>query len=159
MINYFKDCQTLDEAKKLFWDLAKQFHPDKGGSKEQFQDLQNQFENFKPQSEKFEGEADKWNAFEYASIIKGLITIPEIEIEIIGSWIWVTGNTKPYKDRIKEIDTGDTYKRGFHKKKECWYFSPRGYRKHTSKEYSLDEIRASYGGQKVEKEEQKKISA
>lgn len=149
MINYFKDCKTLDEAKKLYWDLAKELHPDKNGStqeaEEAFKAMANQFEAFKPETEKFEGESAKWNAAEYAHIIEQLLKIPNIVVEICGSWIWLSGETKPNKEQIKAINTGDSYKRGWSKNKEMWYFSPAGYRRKSGGEYSMDEIRANYG--------------
>ena len=160
MQNYFENCKTLDEAKKLYWDLAKQFHPDKeGGSKEAFQELGRQFENFQPEKEKYKGETEQWNAPEYMHVINQLMKIPEIVIEICGSWIWVSGNTKPHKEEIKAVHTGDSLKKPiWHSKKEMWYVSPVDYRKFSKKETTMDEIRDFYGSHKVnrdEKEEEK----
>ena len=46
-----------------------------------------------------------------------------IEIEVCGSWVWVSGDTKPHKERLKAL--------GFcwHSKKHCWYKSSNGYRR------------------------------
>lgn len=151
--NYFQNCQTLDEAKSLFWSLAKVHHPDKGGNTATFQEILNQFESFKPGSEKFEGEFEAFNSAEYASIISQLVVIPEIVVEVCGSWVWVSGNTKPYKEEIKAIVTGDSYKRGWSQKKGMWYFSPAGYRKRSKAEYHMNEIRSMYGSTIVEKKE------
>lgn len=145
MRRYFKDCKTLDEAKKLYYQLAMKMHPDKGGSTEEFQELQHQFENFQPGEEKFKGEKEKWNAKEFSHIIEQLINIPDIEIEVCGSWIWISGDTKPHKESIKAIETGQTYKRGFSKHKLMWYFSPKGYRKLSKESLSMEEIRNNYG--------------
>lgn len=71
--------------------------------------------------------------------IKGLI------IEVCGSWLWISGDTKPVKDQIKAVETGESYKRGWHKTKGLWYFSPTSYRKYSKEEKSIDEIRALYG--------------
>lgn len=159
MIQYFKNVKTLDEAKKLFWDLAKVHHPDKGGDTATFQEILNQFENFKPGEEKFQGEFAKWDSDDFVSILLGLIKIPEIVVEVCGSWIWISGNTKPYKDDLKSIETGETFKRGFSPKKSMWYFSPSGYRKKSKKELSIDEIRDHYGSEKVKKEEKELLNA
>src|SRR5690348_1679930 len=94
--NYFSDCKTIDEAKKKFYQLAKIHHPDKGGNTATFQEISNQFEKFKPSSEKFTGEFDSFNGKEYAAIIEQLIKIPSIIVEVCGSWVWVSGDTKPY---------------------------------------------------------------
>lgn len=152
MTNYFAACTTLDEAKKAFYALAKIHHPDRGGDTATMQEILRQFESFKPQTEKFAGESAQWNSAEYAAIVNALIAMPEIIVEIIGSFIWVSGNTKPYKDAIKAVAVGDSYKSAmWHSKKAMWYFAPVGYRKFTGGEMSIDEIRNAYGSTVVNK--------
>lgn len=51
MTQYFASCKNKDEAKKLFRKLAKQYHPDHGGSKEKMIELQKQYDLFIPASE------------------------------------------------------------------------------------------------------------
>lgn len=155
--NYFSTCKTLDEAKKKFWELAKVHHPDKGGNTATFQEILNQFQAFKPSSEKFTGEYAAFNSGEYAHIIVQLMHIPEITIEVCGSWVWVSGNTKPYKDQIKGVQTGTSYKVGFSGQKSMWYFSPSGYKKHSKKVFSIDEVRNLYGSKRVVKKERTKV--
>lgn len=41
---------------------------------------------------------------EFRNIINTLINLEGIEIEIIGRWIWISGNTKPYKQKLKELN-------------------------------------------------------
>lgn len=156
-MNYFKDCTTIDEAKKLFWDLAKKHHPDMGGDTAIFQEINNQFEQFTPGQEKFTGESDQWSASEYAHIINQLIVIPEIVIEIVGCFIWISGNTKPYKEQIKEIDTGEGFRRGWSRDKNKWYFSPKGYRKKSSKHFSYEEIQNLFDKEEVNKKAKKQL--
>lgn len=144
-MNYFNNCKTLDEAKKLFWELAKVHHPDKGGNTATFQEILNQFEKFKPATEKFKGETESFDGKEYAQIISQLLNINEIVVEVCGSWVWVSGNTKPHKEEIKAVVTGESYNRGFSKTKSMWYFSPSGYRKRSKTELNIGEIRNMYG--------------
>lgn len=156
--NYFSTCKTLDEAKQMFWQLAKIHHPDKGGNTATFQEILNQFHAFKPSKEKFTGEYQNFNSAEYSHIIVQIVHIPEIKIEICGSWIWISGNTKPYKDVIKKVETGKTYKVGFSGKKAMWYFSPSGYKKSSARVLNIDEIRNLYGSKEVKKEEKEKVA-
>jgi len=151
MTNPFIGVQTLDEAKKLFHKLAIIHHPDKGGRKEDFQELLNYFHAFRPETEheKFKGEYDQWDGVAYAEIIFQLIKIPGIEIVVCGSFIWLEGNTKPVKEQIKAIDTGEEMKRGFSPKKGQWYFSPRKYRRRSKKTHSYEEIKGMFGAEKV----------
>ena len=146
-MSHFNECKSLDEAKVLYKKLALQLHPDRSGydSTADFQAMQNQFENFRPTSEKFKGEFDAWNAVEYAELIQQLMQIPDITIEICGSWIWLAGNTKPVKEQIKAVDTGEGMRRGWSKNKQKWYFSPKGYKKRNGKVLDFEEIQNLYG--------------
>jgi curved DNA-binding protein CbpA len=152
-MNYFQSCSTLDEAKALYKKLAFQLHPDVSGrdSKAEFQEMCNQFEKFKPQAEKYQTEWEQWSASDYMQIIDELLKIPNLEIELIGSFIWVGGDTRAAKDRLKAIQN-DLFKPAqWHKKKMLWYFAPADYRKFSKKEYSMDDLRAAYGSQTFER--------
>jgi len=62
-----------------------------------------------------------------------------ITIEVIGCFVWVTGDTKPHKDRLKAL------RFQWHSKKTAWYLKPEDYKRQSRREYGLDEIRAMYG--------------
>jgi hypothetical protein len=64
-----------------------------------------------------------------------------LEIEICGSWIWVSGNTKPFKDILKEA--------GFKwaPKKEMWHFRPDDYKSFNRGTWDMDKIRMKHGSQ------------
>lgn len=152
-MNYFQACTTLDEAKALYKKLAFQLHPDVSGrdSKAEFQEMCNQFERFKPQTEKYQTEYENWSAPDYMQIIDELLKIPNIEIELIGSFIWIGGDTRNAKDKIKEI-RNDLFKPAqWHKKKMLWYFAPSDYRKFSNREFSMDDLRTAYGSQTFER--------
>ena len=155
---YFTECKSLDEAKQLYKKLCVKLHPDVSGydSTADFQRMQAEFEKFRPGKEKFEGEFAQWDATEYAFIINQLIKIGGISIEICGSWIWLSGDTKPVKEKIKAFDTRESMRRGWSKNKAMWYFSPKGYRKRSSKKMEYEEIKNMFGSQRVRKDEDKK---
>jgi len=150
-MNYFKNCTTTDEAKKTYWKLALKLHPDQGGDTASFQELNNQFEAFRPGKEKFEGEEANWQDLSpvYTNIINELLKLDGITIEIVGSYIWVGGNTYPHKKAIKGIDCGEEMKALWARKKKMWYFKPANYKPRYRKEYDMESIREIYGSQKV----------
>jgi len=53
--------------------------------------------------------------------------------------VWVTGNTRTYKDRLKDLNFN------WHSKKFAWYMKPENYKRRSHREYGLDEIREMYG--------------
>ena len=155
MKNYFEGCKSLDEAKALYKKWCFKLHPDVSGydSAEEFKAMQNQFEVFKPQTEKYQNEYANWSAPDYMKIIEELLKIPNLEIELIGSFIWVGGDTRAGKDRIKAIEN-ELYKPAqWHSKKFLWYFAPSDYRKFSKKDFSLDDLRAAYGSEFFKREE------
>ena len=154
MKNYFANCITVQEAKALFRKLAQKLHPDTGGNEEAFKTMLNEFHLFRPSEERYEGESTNFQKYSgsFAEAIERLIKIKikGIIIDVAGSWIWITGNTKEVKEEIKAA-AGESYKVSFSKKKMAWYFKPAdsNYRKRHSTEYSIDEIKGMWGGERI----------
>jgi hypothetical protein len=151
---YFASCSTIDEAKKVYRTLAFLLHPDKGGTKEQFQDLQNQFESFRPTEQKYQSEYSdfKAQAADFMEIIERLRVIPSIEVELIGSWIWVSGDTRPVSDRIKAAADGTGFKTSWNRARSCWQIHSGNYQKRSGELLSKEEISARYGSTKYEQQ-------
>ena len=86
-------------------------------------------------------------------ILQRIISFEGINIEIVGCWIWVDGNTYSYKDALKEI--------GFKwaSQKKQWYWKSEVYQKKSRKTLSMDEIRNYYGSVKIQTEKLRAIEA
>ena len=156
-IRYFQPKPTtLEELKKAYRQLAKDHHPDAvGGDGESMKIINNEYDFLFPQLKNIhvnaEGETyTKENdevADYFKDIINKIIGFKGIVIEIIGTFIWISGDTKPYKDTFKEL--------GFKwsGKKFSWYKAPEGYIKRSRKIFSMDDIREMYGSQTVKGKE------
>ena len=74
------------------------------------------------------------------AIIDALLNF-DLTIEIIGTWIWVSGDTFAVKAQLKEL--------GFKwaSKKKAWYWHPEGYVRMHKKNFTLDEIKNMHGSQ------------
>lgn len=160
MLNYFSDCHSIEQIKTRYRELAQKFHPDHaGGSNEIMKEINLQYEQQK--GRKFTGvnhETKKtyeqtFDPFDgYREIITALINISGIEIELIGTWLWVTGVKKEDKEKqaiLKELG----FK--FSGKKLAWYYHSGQYRKKSKKNLSIDEIRNMYGSEKVNRDQDK----
>jgi len=159
MKKYFENCNNLDEVKKEYRRLAKLNHPDIGGSEATMKDINSQYDqainNMKDTTSTKKAESQVYEADLYRDIINELIKYRELEIEICGWFIWISGNTKPYKDQIKKL--------GFRwASKKCqWYHKPDWYFSKNRSEWSMDDIRNKYGSEKIKKtenEKQKQVS-
>ena len=72
-----------------------------------------------------------------------------LKIEICGTWVWVSGNTKVHKEKLKAA------KFIWSSKKTCWYFRAEGYKSRNHKTWSMEKIQEVYGSKLVQDEQQK----
>ena len=82
-----------------------------------------------------------------------IIHFPDLVIEICGSWVWISGDTKKYKDHLKEA--GFRYAAN----KKSWYCSPEGGPKKRGQNWSMGRIRETFGSKRVKTEEKTKVAA
>lgn len=158
---YFKNIQTLEVLKKEYHRLVMKHHPDVGGNLEIIQDVNREYESIfqqvknkhKNKDGEFYTKDTEEIASEFIDLIAELLNLNNINIEIIGSFVWVSGNTKPHKEILKKLGLR------WHAKKKCWYLSPSGYRRFGKNDYSMDEIRSIYGVQYSKSVKNKEITA
>ena len=84
--------------------------------------------------------------------LNAVIGMEGIEIEICGSWVWLSGNTYPYKDAIKSA--------GFKwaSKKKRWYFRPEEWASRKARgTMTMDQIREVHGSTTVKVKQRKTI--
>ena len=144
-MNYFKDCKTIDEVKALYRTLAKQHHPDRGGSTETMQAINIEYafvcakilkgENISTA----ETEEEILKAEKYREALEKIISLEGIIIELVGAWIWVTGNTYPHRAIFKQAGYLFAYK------KVAWYFRTDEFKTHNRHQLTLEQIKAKYG--------------
>jgi hypothetical protein len=154
-MNYFVNCQSVEEAKKIYRALLMQYHPDHAGQEGEAitKDIISQFKaflkNFVSQSFNSYYQDKEWKPTAgaetpFQDILQKIIDL-DCEIEIIGYWIYCF-NSKSVKDQLKEMGFW------FSGKHKAWVYSGKPKRNIGSKE-TTDELRARKGSQKVEKEE------
>lgn len=136
-MNQFSAINDIKELKKAYFKLAMQHHPDKGGCEEVFKKLSNDYEERHKELSSEDNLSDS-----FSELVSGLMNLGnDITIELVGSWIWVSGNTKPYKEQLGKNGLGLVYAR----KKKMWYYHEGEYKKRGKKTKSMDEIRGKYG--------------
>ena len=174
MTKYFDKVSTLEELRKQYKNLLKKYHPDNvNGSTKATQEINVEYDNlFKALKDRHDsctkgkGQATtgsngkmnyddmKYDFREDAKlreVLQRIIGFEGINMEIVGCWIWVDGNTYGYKDMFREIG----FKWAREKKK--WYFHTEVFRKRSHKILSMDDIRNYYGSTEVEREEKREL--
>lgn len=147
--NEFKGIDGINEAKKIYKNLAKKLHPDVGGSDDLFKIL-NEVYNYILENGINTSENSEFD-LELEKIISQILYYENIIIEIVGSWIWLQGETRAIKEVLKVL--------GFKwaSKKKMWYYGEMKGR--NPKQKSMDDIKAKYGCQTVHTKGQKRVSA
>ena len=147
IINEFKVIEGINEAKKIYKKLAKVLHPDVGGNEEEFKLLNAVYtdliENKIYFSNSYKIDVELEKIISLILHLEGIITI-----ELIGSWIWISGDTREIKEKLKEI--------GFKwaSKKKMWYYGEMKAKNPNPK--SIDEIKSKYGSTTLKDDKNKK---
>lgn len=150
-MKYFAACTTLEALKHEYRRLCMIHHPDRGGDTatmaaindeydEAFRRIQSDHTTTQQTTESHEAE-EAPEAFR--AVISRLVILAGINIEICGSWVWVTGNTYPNREALKAAGLR------YSKEKAAWYWKPEGSRSKARRQYSLDEIRELHGSERI----------
>jgi len=144
----FNGIEGINEAKKVYKELAKKLHPDVGGDNEMFKILNEVYNNILENGLNFLNE-DEFD-LELEKVISKILHFENIVIEVVGSWIWLSGDTKSIKETLKELN----FKWAL--KKKMWYYGEMKGR--NPKQKSMDDIKAKYGSQTIKNKPRNKIS-
>ena len=148
-MRWFNGCTSLDQVRTLYKKLAKQHHPDLGGDTLTMQEINKEyaFASAKLISganlTEEEAEHQILSSEAYRKALEAIIHLEGITIELVGWWIWVTGNTRPLRAELKAAGYF------FASKKLAWYFRTADYKVSRGGKKSLDEIRAKYGSEVI----------
>jgi curved DNA-binding protein CbpA len=155
-MKFFEHVKTLDELRKEYRRLAFIYHPDKGGDTALMQMLNDQYErlsrklingtaDFSDARKEYEMQVSE----EIREMLDKIIFLQGVDIEMIGAWIWITGNTFPIRATLKGLGFM------FSHPKTAWYWHKGEYRKKNGKIQSMDDMREFWGSQKIETESAK----
>lgn len=159
MNKYFNSTNTLEELRKQYKELLKQHHPDNGGNVSEMQEINAEYDRlFKILKDKHENNSAGQNEpqsgydnmkYDFAEdeklreMLNKIINFESIDIELVGAWIWLSGNTYAHKKELKEL--------GFKwaSQKKMWYWHSEAFRKKSRKTLSMDDIRSYYGSTEI----------
>ncbi len=155
-MTYFKSINTLEELRKQYRDLLKIHHPDNGGNVSDMQEINTEYDRlFKALKDKHESKSADGKESAYSKnmydwkndkalrdVLEKIIHFNGIEINLVGAWIWLDGNTYQYKEELKGI--------GFKwsKNRKKWYWNNGEYIGRGNKKISFSQIENKYGSTK-----------
>jgi hypothetical protein len=149
---------TKEIIKRAYRVASSLYHPDRNSAGLQMMQMVNEaYQVLKDFTGCVEGvsEAEAENqdyGFTLSEALQSIINLDGLDVEICGSWVWVTGDTKAHKAILNEA--------GFKwaSKKVAWYLRPEGDRAKYRGKCSLDDIRERHGSQRA-KSYRKNIAA
>lgn len=163
---YFQNTKwDIESMRAEYRRLCLAMHPDKGGSHEAFVEMKNEYDeiigrlaaheagtaNAEKRAPRYTRESEK----EFCAAIERFLNIPGIVVEICGSWLWISGNTFPVHEQIKNAGAK------FSGNKKMWYWAATMAQGKVHGHYSMNKIRSRFGSERIEStaEEMAKIAA
>ena len=146
------DCEsvTKDMVKKAYLEAAKKFHPDRNPAGDHVMKMVNAaYEFLKGPSIRYplkvSVNSESGNFSDAVSVaINAIIDLSGLEIEVCGSWVWVSGDTKTHKEILK----ANGFR--FSGPKKLWYFRHESsHRRFCRTSHTMDYIRGKFGSQSL----------
>ena len=120
-LKYFNQCKSLDEVKAEYKRYVQRLLPREGnaGDPSELVHVENEYHEIS-QRPKFQDltEEVKEEYLGYPNKVKILIRLG-LDLEMCGSWLWVSGNTIDHKEQLKELGLR------YSPNKKMWYYRPK----------------------------------
>lgn len=146
---WFAGFETPEAIKIRYRKLAMKYHPDRGGDVEAMQEINAQYQdalkycdgqtsedNGKEYTYRYQAEVEQAIMEKIAELLS--LNMSQVDVALIGVWIWITGDTKPVKDSLKEAGCK------WHTKRKCWYWH-NGKKRRSYSKAGLGQIAEKYG--------------
>lgn len=147
-MKYFEHLRTLKEIKAEYHRLTKLHHPDVGGDTATMQEINRQYKEAVQWIAKHGEGRDRQDAAqevpeEFAAAVAAVVNLDGIVLDLVGAWIWATGNTRAHKEALKAAG----YR--WASRKFAWYWRPEWAAVGRGSQKSLDEIKDKYGSERI----------
>lgn len=151
-MKYFENCKNLDELKREYRRLSKIHHPDLGGDLETMKAVNNAYEaafEMLKNQQNAKAKADPTGKTKYTTetpeefrkVVETLLKL-DLIVELCGSWLWISGDTKPHREKLKSVGCR------WSSSKKMWYWRHQEDGCSWSKgKKTMGQIRSKYGSQ------------
>lgn len=159
-MNYFTRGMTPAEIKARYRELAMEWHPDRPQNRERqaeatakmqainaaYHAALKNADGFTEKGTDGEQHTYRYNEANEAAateIIDKLLQLKmeNVDIALIGAWVWVIGETKQYKEMLGK----DGLKLSWHSKRVAWYWKPTEWQSRYNSKASLEDLAKYYG--------------
>ena len=159
MKKFFDKIENLEDLRKEYHRLAFINHPDKGGDVKTMQLINDQYdklsktliscnETYSESRKEYEQQVSE----ELREKLSRIIHLPGIVIELIGSWLWLSGDTFNVREILKDEGFSFSHTKG------AWYWHKGEYFKKSGQILTMEQIRDYWGHKKVESEPSEQLN-
>lgn len=140
-----REYETIADVKKHFRELSKKYHPDMGGTDTQFREVYSEYEYLIKHFIEREYKDVRMSEMVKA-LIDELMYYEDMELEVIGDWLWVDTDRK--NDKLLK-DLGFFWS----SKHSKYYYSGKTKKVTKCSSYSMQDMRNMMGNKKIAKKE------
>ncbi len=114
-MDWFAGCHTVPEIKARYRELAKRHHPDWGGDNETMKAINAAYHAALRQrnGESCTGDDGREHTYRYNEAVEQAVIdklaavlalrMQGVRVLLIGTWLWVVGDTRPHKEALKRL--------------------------------------------------------
>jgi hypothetical protein len=155
-MNFFHGFTSVNEIKKEWRRLCFLHHPDVGGDTATMQQVNRQYHEAlsRANGQTAAGGDGKDHTYYYNQEREQAVMdkvdellqkkLAGIEILLVGTWVWVTGDTRPVKDSLKEAGLS------WHSKRGMWYWHTPQYKWTYNAKATFSDICETYGVERMQ---------
>ena len=148
-MKWFTGCESMDELKAKYRKLAMKWHPDMGGDTRIMQEINAEYDDYFRRAQKAnneraergdEGYRKNYEApNKYREIIVKLVMLDGVIVNVVGSWLWISGDTRKHKDSLKAY--GCKWSNG----RKMWYWVPYNMAPQAFSGIPMETLESTYG--------------
>lgn len=163
-MNFFINFITVAEIKKAYRKLCMKFHPDRGGDLETMKIVNVEY-HIALESVHGQASVDSngtshtyyYNKDTEDALMEKIgellsLNMVNVDVALVGLWIWVDGDTKTYRKELKGL------KLRWHSGRQKWYFQNSKKRTKYKKNFSFSQMAETYGYKTFKKDDTKGLS-
>ena len=142
-MQFFNDCQNVEQCRSKFRILSKQLHPDLGGNAELFKVMLNEYQAWNQFNDEI---VNSWEHRPATGLHDGAVEcirvatgLDGVIVDVVGAFVWCRGDTRQHKTILKGLGMF------WAPKSQAWMLKTPGWKRRAKKPWGYNKARSVYG--------------